>query len=181
MTQTLSSICTALYGSQTSGQSLMGGMSTTLMAIEPITDRSTSKSCQARLTPVSTCARSQTGNDHPVLFEWPSVPLPTGAKTTQRQHLRLAERGWQAIKQRGLLWLSASLTGFVMAAARFLAVTHSARQRNTAAQRISSGISGARRMATVHTLEVADAHCYYADGMLVSNCEALHYALYGSD
>jgi hypothetical protein len=33
---------------------------------------------------------------------------------------------------------------------------------------------------TVYNLEVADAHCYYAGGVLVSNCEAGQYALMGA-
>ncbi len=32
----------------------------------------------------------------------------------------------------------------------------------------------------VHNLEVSEAHCYYAGGLLVSNCESAHYALLGA-
>ena len=66
---------------------------------------------------------------------------------------------------------SAAVRSAVM---RFASVATAGR----ATVRVRVGRSRAR--AVVYNIEVAEAHCYYAGGVLVSNCEALEYALMGS-
>ena len=128
----------------------------------------------------------------------------SGGETIQRTLPRSAERGPQdygepsrsqsppcsavTAASGSRAWRSPSSGGFVHRLANRLLVvllawtTRSATandaERSTA--RISTaGYVSAAGVAPVYMLEVAEAHCYYANGILVSNCEALQYALLG--
>ena len=67
---------------------------------------------------------------------------------------------------------SASAKSVALRFLRRLAVLFSARRRARLEKVVESGVS-----ARVYDLTVADAHCFYASGMLVHNCDSMSLAL----
>lgn len=90
----------------------------------------------------------------------------SGGGTTKPTAARLA-----SLLRAALVGMMTRSARVLSAAARFAAVNTGARAPVRVAA--ASGL----RQEVVYNIEVADAHAYYAEGVLVSNCESLEYAM----
>lgn len=198
--------CTALSGWQHMASFRQAMMYTIATAIRTTIDSPTWNVSRTVCIASSTCWNQNAGgNPQSAFSNTPFQPPLVGAKTippppVASVNLPQKPRAWHWLLGHSINWSARGVAAFITPVkairAAFCAATNACRRsvehltwtmRHTIASVVEKrslpintpACASAAGVAPVYMLGVDDTHCYYANGILVSNCEALEYALLG--